>query len=294
MPLTRKFIPSPNYSSRGTDDVRLIVLHTAEGSRTIESLGDYFAKPGIEVSSHAGADDKAEVIGEYVKPEHKAWTQANANPIAVSLELCGFAAWPESEWLKHPRMLENCAKWIAEEAERFSIPVVRLSPAGAKGSGRGICQHVDLGGWGGGHHDCGAGFPMAQVIEMAQDLGRVVNDATWYFIQDAGAVREANGQRMYYGGWDSVEARDSVLADLTRIHNHPFRAFKDERYPAPYFIDNSAYVTEIYGGWSDEQGRNRMLKLLQNKLNRTLRPFSEARPKAQGGSSWGCRNLIRP
>src|SRR5215831_18174389 len=33
--LTRKAIPSPNYSSRGGASVRLIVLHTAEGATTI-------------------------------------------------------------------------------------------------------------------------------------------------------------------------------------------------------------------------------------------------------------------
>lgn len=294
MPLTRKFIPSPNFSYRDIGDVRLIVLHTAEGARTIESLGDWFSRPSNEVSSHAGADDEHNTIGEYVKPGHKAWTQAYANPVSVSIELCGFAAWTEEEWFKHPRMLENCAKWIAEEAARFDIPIVRLSAEAAKGNGRGICQHSDLGKWGGGHHDCGASFPIQYVIEKAREISQVVNDTTWYFIQDVGAVREANGQRMYYGGWASKESRDSVLESLTRMYNHPFRAFSDDRYPAPYFIDNSAYVTEIYGGWSDEQGRDRMLKLLEKKLNRTLRPFSETRPKALGGSSWGCKNLIRP
>lgn len=294
MPLTRKFIPSPNFSARETDDVRLIVLHTAEGARTIESLGDYFSKPGIDVSSHAGADNKANTIGEYVKPHHKAWTQANANPISVSLELCGFAAWPEDEWYKHPRMLENCARWIAEEAARFRIPIVRLSPSAAKGSGRGVVQHVDLGSWGGGHHDCGSGFPMQHVLEMAREVDQPVADTTWYFIQDIGAVHEANGQRMYYGGWDSQAARDTVLQGLVERYGHPFRAFHDARYPAPYFIDNSAYVTEIYGGWADEGGRNRMRKLLEEKFNRTLRPFSETRPHALGGSSWGCKNLVKP
>lgn len=294
MPLIRKFIPSPNYSQRDTSDVRLIVLHTAEGARTIESLGDYFSRSGIGVSSHAGADNKHNTIGEYVKPEHKAWTQANANPVSISLELCGFARWTEKEWYTNRTMLENCAKWIAEEATRFDIPIVRLSPDAARGSGRGVCQHVDLGGWGGGHHDCGAGFPMQHVLEMAREISQPVADATWYFIQDVGAVHEANGQRMYYGGWETASARDTALQALVEKYGHPFRAFHDDRYPAPYFIDNSAYVTEIYGGWSDLAGRDRVLKLLQTRLNRQLRPFSETRPRSIGGSSWGCRNLIQP
>jgi hypothetical protein len=166
MALKRVWIPSPNYSSR-SGSVRLIVLHTAEGAKTIESLGSFFSSSSSGVSSHTGADDKANTVGEYVKPDKKAWTQGNANSVAVAIEMCAFAAWSTAEWDKHPNMLNNVAAWIAEEAGRFGIPIVRLSPAQAQGSGRGVCQHVDLGSWGGGHVDCGAGFPMDRVLQMA-------------------------------------------------------------------------------------------------------------------------------
>jgi hypothetical protein len=65
-------------------------------------------------------------------------------------------------------MLANCAAWIAEEAKRYGIPIERLTPSEAQGSGRGVCQHVDLGSRGGGHHDCGPGFPMNEVLTMAR------------------------------------------------------------------------------------------------------------------------------
>jgi N-acetylmuramoyl-L-alanine amidase len=169
--LQRKSIPSPNYSSRGGSGVRLIVLHTAEGARTIEELGNYFASSSSGVSSHVGADDKAGVIGEYVKRGNKAWTQGNANPVSVSIELCAFAGWSKAEWDKHPNMLENCARWIAEEAAYFGIPITKLSDSQAQGSGRGVCQHENLGSWGGGHWDCGGNFPMDRVLDMARGGG---------------------------------------------------------------------------------------------------------------------------
>jgi hypothetical protein len=168
MTLTRKQIPSPNYSSRGGAKVRLIVLHTAEGALTIEALGNFFASPASQVSSHVGIDDKPGTIGEYVKRENKAWTSANANPVAVQAELCAFASWSTSEWNKHPNMLSNCANWIAEEAKKYGIPITKLTPAQAQGTGIGVCQHVDLGSWGGGHHDCGSGFPYDDVLSMAR------------------------------------------------------------------------------------------------------------------------------
>lgn len=167
MTLVRVPMPSPNFSSRGGSAVRLVVLHTAEGSRTIESLGNFFANPANEVSSHAGADDKVNTVGIYVERQNKAWTAASFNPIAVQIEMCAFANWSTAEWDKHPNMLDNVAKWINEECMAFGIPIKRLSPSEAQGNGRGVCQHIDLGAAGGGHVDCGNGFPMDRVLQMA-------------------------------------------------------------------------------------------------------------------------------
>lgn len=171
MSLTRKPMPSPNYSSRGGSQVRLIVVHTAEGARTIEELGNFFANPANDVSSHTGIDDKKNVVGEYVKRSGKAWTQGNANPVAVSAELCAFADWTQNEWMKHPNMLNNCAMWIREEAAYYDLPIVALTDSQAQGSGKGVCQHENLGSWGGGHWDCGTGFPMDHVLALAKEEG---------------------------------------------------------------------------------------------------------------------------
>jgi hypothetical protein len=173
MALDRRWIASPNYSSRGGSAVRLIVCHTAEGSRTYQDLGAFFQNPSAGVSSHTGIDDTRNVIGEYVTPGNKAWTASNANPVAVQAELCAFAAWTEQEWRnQHHVMLENCAAWIAEEAARYGLPITELTPQQAQGGGRGVCQHIDLGSWGGGHVDCGAGFPFAYVLDMARSGGK--------------------------------------------------------------------------------------------------------------------------
>jgi hypothetical protein len=169
MSLKRKSIPSPNYSSRGGATVRLIVLHTAEGARSIEELGNYFASSSSGVSSHVGIDDKDGTVGEYVKRGSKAWTAANANPVAVQAELCAFASWSAAEWDRHPNMLENAGRWIAEEAKAFGLPITRLSAGAAQGSGRGVCDHGDLGSWGGGHWDVGDGFPFDRVLNIARD-----------------------------------------------------------------------------------------------------------------------------
>jgi hypothetical protein len=167
--IERDPIPSPNYSTRHGTPVRLIVLHTAEGALTYQALGNYFADPASGVSSHAGIDDTPGRIGIYVPRGDKAWTQGNANPYSLAAELCAFAAWSEAEWWLHPQMLENCAAWVAEEAAAFGIPLVALTPTEAQSGASGVCQHADLGAAGGGHWDCGPGFPMAWIIDAARD-----------------------------------------------------------------------------------------------------------------------------
>jgi hypothetical protein len=169
MTLERRSFPSPNYSSRGGTKVTTIILHTAEGATTIESLGNWFANPSSQVSSHVGIDDKPNTVGEYVRREYKAWTAASANPWSIQAELCAFAKWGPSDWNAHPVMLQNTAAWIAEEAAFFGIPLTLLAPSAAQNPDHpGICQHNDLGSMGGGHWDCGPDFPIDHVLDMAR------------------------------------------------------------------------------------------------------------------------------
>lgn len=169
MTLNRVRIPSPNYSGRGGSAVTTIVLHTAEGARTYQELGNFFANPSSGVSSHVGIDDTGNTVGEYVGRDSKAWTAANANPWCVQAELCAFAAWGPGDWDAHPVMLENTAAWIAEEAAVYGIPLEWLSAGDAQNPHvKGVCQHNDLGSMGGGHWDCGPDFPMQRVLDMAR------------------------------------------------------------------------------------------------------------------------------
>ena len=155
MTLNRVWMPSPNYSSRGGTKVRIVCIHTAEGSTTWRSLGNYFASSSVGVSSQVGIDDVTPgEIGEYVSRANKSWATGNANPYVTSVELCGFAAWTRADWLAHPTMLENCRQWVAEECAHFGIPNVRITAAQAAAGASGVCGHVDLSGPG-GHWDPG-------------------------------------------------------------------------------------------------------------------------------------------
>lgn len=174
MAMTELWIPSPNYSSsRGP--YNKVVLHTTEGAQTIESLGSFFANPGAGVSSHFGADNKKRgTVGAYVYENHKAWTQGNANDYCLSMELCtpsgAASGWSRSYWLNNQNtLLRNAADWVAWMCGKYGIPIKALTASEAQNASvKGVCQHRDLGSWGGNHSDCGNGFPMDQVISWAK------------------------------------------------------------------------------------------------------------------------------
>lgn len=171
MALTRRWRPVPHYST-GRSSVRLIVLHTTEGAQDLDSLWNWFKNPSAKVSSHVAADNKRRgLIDEYVKRHHSAWAQGNYNGVSTCIEMCtpkGAAnGWSRDYWLNHQGwMLETCAAWVAEEARAYNIPLVRLSPSAAQGSGRGLCGHVDI--QPRDRTDPGKGFPWDWVIAKAK------------------------------------------------------------------------------------------------------------------------------
>jgi hypothetical protein len=166
---------SPNSSPRGAAPVRLVILHTAEGARTVAELGNYFASASVQVSSHVGIDDQG--LEQYVPYEREAWTTLSANPVSDNAELCGFAAWTREQWLsQHRPMLERAASWVAARCAARNIPVVKLTPAQVAAGHAGVIGHVDwtLGMKEGTHTDPGPGFPWDVVISLAQGGGAPV------------------------------------------------------------------------------------------------------------------------
>lgn len=149
------------------------MIHTAEGSRTVESLGGYFASASSQVSSHVGIDDNR--IEQYVDYAEASWTALSANPISDQAELCGFAAWTRDNWLNdHHRMLELTAQWITERCAARGIPLTKLTPAQLAAGQSGVIGHVD---WTNGmhqgtHQDPGVGFPWDTVMGMAAMAGQ--------------------------------------------------------------------------------------------------------------------------
>ena len=170
-------------SSRNGADVIWIAVHTAEGptdelpadpaldSGSARQLLRYFQRDDVRASSHAIADDD-ELLDGLVSYGRAAWTLRGGNSRSDNIELCGMAGWSRAQWLKHPGLLNNCARWIASRVRARGFSSARyVGTAGVKAGAKGVIGHVDYteGTGDGTHWDPGSGFPWDYVIPKANE-----------------------------------------------------------------------------------------------------------------------------
>jgi len=158
---------SPNHSSRGGVKPRLIVVHITvshnrPGLSDIDAILNFFASPASQASSHIVNDAEGH-DARCVYDRDKAWTQAAYNPMALSVEQIEPAPKSRERWMReNRRQLENTARWIAHWSALYGIPI-RFSTV------KGCCEHRHLGQAGGGHTDCGDGYPLDWVLAKARE-----------------------------------------------------------------------------------------------------------------------------
>lgn len=157
-----------NASSRGGARPLLIVLHSTEGANVagladLVGLGRFFDTPEREASSHVAVDAEGN-SARYVRDSIKAWTQANYNPVSLSIEQVGRAA--QTEW--SDELVDESARWVAYWSRKHGIPIQRGQVSGGRVLRAGVVTHKSLGVIGGGHVDPGAGFPFVALIHRAR------------------------------------------------------------------------------------------------------------------------------
>jgi len=164
-------------SSRNNAKVKWVVIHTAEGARTVDDLFRFFQDTSDpnRGSSHAGIDDqKIGAGGSWVPYERAAWTLRDGNVVSDNAELCAWARWTRTEWLRHNQMLTLTAKWIADRCTARGIPIRKLTPKQVGEGLSGVLGHVDytFGTGDGTHTDPGPNFPWDIVIPRAQAIAQ--------------------------------------------------------------------------------------------------------------------------
>lgn len=158
----RKFIKARWFRSGRSKSIRMIVIHSAEGAKTADALGNYFATTDRQASSHVGYGQDGSAA-QYVHDEDTAYCAKNANADGWHVELCGFHYWNRAEWLAHRPMLNEAAKDCAKIAKAHHIPTVWLTADGvARGTAAGFTTHrvVSKAFPSTGHSDPGPDFPL--------------------------------------------------------------------------------------------------------------------------------------
>jgi N-acetyl-anhydromuramyl-L-alanine amidase AmpD len=134
---------SPNYSNRGGQRVRLIIVHDCEGS--FAGSVSWFAMAASQVSANIVLKDDGSAATLMVDWRNKAWHACNFNSFSEGIEAAGYA----SKGLGVPEW-QALANIVAYRLKANGIP---CQYAIAENNWTGFCQHVDLGQAGGGHHD---------------------------------------------------------------------------------------------------------------------------------------------
>lgn len=205
MTVNEQLILTSNYSSRNGTSILKLALHTMEGFTGPNGAADcarYF-QGNVSASSHWCVDNyhpNQVVCGVY--EQYSAWTQASANPKCLSWEQAGYASYSRDTWLNNNGvLLTTVAAHVREMCDKYQIPIRSLSASEAQDSWtKGVCDHVDFGSSGGGHHDCGSGYPMDKIIEWAKGGGSSAPSVGSTFMS-ASVAFNTSGQPVYACVW---------------------------------------------------------------------------------------------
>lgn len=156
-----------NKSSRNGRDVDVIVLHITVsgnlvGMRDIDAVISWFDNPQAQASAHI-INDREGHDARAVRDSDKAWACVDWNSRSLNLEQVeNDNNRTREQWLTgSAKQLENTATWVAYWSDKYAIPLTHRTE-------RGVCEHKDLGASGGGHFDCGEGYPIDFVIKRAR------------------------------------------------------------------------------------------------------------------------------
>jgi N-acetylmuramoyl-L-alanine amidase len=164
--------PSPNYSTPQYHDQ--IGLHTSEGATSNPNLAHWLCQSASQVSYHFSVDNvTAGLAYQYVDTSKKSWAQAAYNPNGITACFCtpsgASSGWSRDYWLNtQMRAIENMAAVVGDMSRKYGIPLVALTSSQAQSGARGVCQHFNYGPAGSNHTDCGNGFPMDVLIQLAK------------------------------------------------------------------------------------------------------------------------------
>lgn len=172
--------PTRTGVKRDVGIIRLLVVHTSEGGEgdlSAEGLARFIATPrtATNLASYHYIADHDRVI-PIVPDDHVAYANAGANHDGLSICHPGKAAQTAAQWGDESSraQLEQVARWLADKAAEYHIPLVKITATELVTGDRGVCGHVDVtkAYKRSTHTDPGPDYPWLQVIARARQLAQ--------------------------------------------------------------------------------------------------------------------------
>lgn len=170
--------PTRTGVQRDTSAIRLLVVHTSEGSEnttSAEALASFIATPrtSTNLASYHYVADTDDVI-PIVPDNFVAFANAGANSDGLSICYPGTAAQNADQWhdANSDAMHEQVARWLADKTVQYRIPLIQLGTEQVKAGARGVCGHneVSQAFHQSTHTDPGPSYPWAFVLNRARQL----------------------------------------------------------------------------------------------------------------------------
>jgi N-acetyl-anhydromuramyl-L-alanine amidase AmpD len=123
-----------------------------------------FAAGGAPKRSAHYVVDASEIV-QCVRDSDTAYAAPGANDDGLQVEICGWARWTAAEW-QASGVLPRVAGLVRQLCAAHGLPRVRVDVAGLLTGARGVTTHADVATAFSlsTHHDPGAGFPLALVL----------------------------------------------------------------------------------------------------------------------------------
>jgi hypothetical protein len=183
-------MPPKSWTDANRGSVQLIVIHTTEGSAHSQSAEDgaaYDQRRTDGTSTHYFHDSDSTVqCVRTADIAHTARTQGNKR--GIQHELCGKGGSIDWSGGYAQAMLKRAAKQCARDAEKWGIPIRKLSAGQVADGVKGFCGHVDITNAfpqdNGDHTDPGSRFPWSQFLgfvqeELESDMALSDSDKAW-------------------------------------------------------------------------------------------------------------------
>lgn len=216
-----------NRSSRRGVRPRILVAHYTVSRNTagwgdVNAIVSLFDRSSFQASSNYVIDHEGNCA--YIVPEpDKAWTQAAANPYAISIEMIAMGSPSIDGSWGGAAGLAKAGLVFRDAARRWGIPVQHGAVNSACVPTRaGIVEHRDLGGCGGGHNDISP-YPLSQLISAVGNAGDVTPAASAHAIE---LCQELKRIRAYIhdhpkGGWHGHPKRWERAKAIKRALDKP-------------------------------------------------------------------------